>query len=159
MIVVKTKNGVHYINEMNVTHVEFDTEKCEVGFRFVDTAGQFGPLFNKTGLDRVFIQEVISVDYLVDGKQVCLAENYDIADMKKTLDSTMEKLKKIKKRNHDYNVIHSYLYRLRMNFIFTIEAMKDKINNREDMPQDLKESLLNRLENMENDAKKRNYED
>ena len=159
MIVVKTKNGVHYINEMNVTHVEFDTEKCEVGFRFVDTAGQFGPLVNKTGLDRVFIQEVISVEYLVDGKQVCLAENYDIADMKKTLDSTMEKLKKFKKRNHDYNVMRSYLYRLRMKFFFDIDAMKDEINNRQDMPQDLKESLLNGLENMEDEAKKCSYED
>ena len=159
MIVVKTKNGVHYINEMNVTHVEFDTEKCEVGFRFVDTAVQFGPLVNNTGLDRVFIQEVISVDYLVDGKQVCLAENYDIADMKKKLDSTKEKLKKIKKRNHDYNVIHSYLYRLRMNLFFAVEAMKDEINNREDMPQNLKESLLNRLENMQDEVKKGSYED
>lgn len=151
MIVVKTKNGVHYINEMNVTHVEFDTEKCEVGFRFVDTVVQFGPLVNKTGLDRVFIQEVISVEYLVDGKQVCLAENYDIADMKKTLDGTMETLKK---RNHDYDVVHSSLYQLRKNFYVAIDLMKGEINDREEMPHGLKESLLNRLENMEDEIKK-----
>lgn len=151
MIVVKTKNGVHYINEMNVTHVEFDTEKCEVGYRDENIAGQFGPLVNNTGLGRVFIQEVFSVEYLVDGKQVCLAENYDIADARKTLDGTMETLKK---RNHDYDVIHSSLYQLRKNFCFAIDAMNDEINHRVDMPQDLKESLLNRLENMGDEIKK-----
>lgn len=49
MIVVKTKGRVHFINEMNVAHLEFDTDMHEVCFR--------------SGLDMVYIQEVTSVEY------------------------------------------------------------------------------------------------
>ena len=65
-----------------------------------------------------------------------------------------DKRETLKKRNHDYDVIHSSLYQLRKNFYVAIDLMKGEINDREDMPHGLKESLLNRLENMNDEIKK-----